>query len=164
MSKTSKKAAVAMITEVATTCERSCQPSARVSTPPVEWPVSFSGCDGECVLCIRETRNYRSQIGDAGSRRLARHQAGYWRSAQDLPWLCQGLCTNYLREMPSHFPGHCLERQHFLFFALGQLFHLLDLVVGELLQLVQRAALFVFGDLFLLHRLLDHLVAVAADI
>src|ERR1035438_194252 len=55
-----------------------------------------------------------------------------------------------------------LELQHFLFLGLAHLFHLLDFVVGELLNLVERALLVVFGDLLVLHRLLDRIVAVAA--
>src|SRR5208283_4635917 len=57
-----------------------------------------------------------------------------------------------------------LEFQHFLLFALAHLFHLLNFVVGELLNFIECAFLVVFGNFLVLNRLLDGLVAVAADV
>src|SRR5713101_4533919 len=57
-----------------------------------------------------------------------------------------------------------LNLHHFLLFAFAHLFHLLDFVVGELLVFFHGALLVVFGDLFVLHRLLDGIVVVATDV
>jgi hypothetical protein len=42
------------------------------------------------------------------------------------------------------------DLHHFFLFALAHLFHLLDFVVGELLDLLERLLLVVFGDLLVL--------------
>src|SRR5690242_14965230 len=53
---------------------------------------------------------------------------------------------------------------HFGFLLFGHLFHALDLFVGQLLDLVEGALLFVLGDLLVLGRLFDQLIAVAPNI
>src|SRR6266567_7879498 len=53
---------------------------------------------------------------------------------------------------------------HFFFFRLAHVFHLLDLAIRQLLDLIHRALLFVLGNLFVLQRFLDRIVAVAADV
>src|SRR5271165_4056905 len=57
-----------------------------------------------------------------------------------------------------------LQLQHFLLFALAHVFHLLDFAVGQLLNFVERALLFVLGNFLVLQRLFDGVVAVAANV
>src|SRR6267143_3199134 len=57
-----------------------------------------------------------------------------------------------------------LDLHHFLLLHLAHVFHLLDLIVGELLDLVEGPLPFVFGDLLVLHRLLDGVIAIAANV
>src|SRR5215472_7861112 len=57
-----------------------------------------------------------------------------------------------------------LQLEHLFLLRLAHLFHFLDLVIGQLLDLVERALLIVFGNLFVLHRLLDGVIAVTANI
>src|SRR5271154_3486009 len=53
---------------------------------------------------------------------------------------------------------------YFFLFPFAHLFHLLDLVIGELLDLVDGALLIVFGNFLVFHGLLDAVVAVAANV
>src|ERR1035438_4200796 len=57
-----------------------------------------------------------------------------------------------------------LELQNFFFFGFAHLFHLLDFVVGEFLDFVERALLVVLGNFLVFQRLLDGVVAVATDV
>src|ERR1700691_1746974 len=57
-----------------------------------------------------------------------------------------------------------LDLHHFLFFAFAHLFHLLDFVIGKLLDLVDCPLFIVFGDFLVFHCLLDAVVAIAANV
>src|SRR5260370_12313370 len=67
--------------------------------------------------------------------------------------------TNDQRPTPVLFDFH-----DFFFFRFAHLFHLLDFVVSELLNLFHGAFFFVFSDLLVLQRFLNGIVAVAADV
>src|SRR5579864_3513356 len=57
-----------------------------------------------------------------------------------------------------------LNFHDFFFLGFAHLFHLLDLIVSELLDLFQRAALVIFRDFFVFQRLFDLIVTIAADV
>src|SRR3954452_17962840 len=72
------------------------------------------------------------------------------------------LSKDGLNMPPGQRPASHLH--HFLLFTPRELFHPLDLFIGQLLNLIQRALLLVLGDPLLLRRLLARLVADAACI
>src|SRR5258708_28107866 len=75
------------------------------------------------------------------------------------------ICVHLRNQRQMFLVFALVSNRHQLFlFGLRHLFHLFDLVVGQLLDFIEGLALLVFADLFILHRLLDGLVAVAADI
>src|SRR5258705_9001057 len=57
-----------------------------------------------------------------------------------------------------------LNLHHFFLFGLAHLFHLLDLVVSQLLDFIHGPLSVVFGNVLVLHRLLDRIVAVTTDV
>src|SRR5215469_12525182 len=71
-----------------------------------------------------------------------------------------GVSTRWVRKRRSR--SALLQFHHFLLFRLAHLFHLLDLAIGQLLNLIQGALLFVFGNLLVLQRLLDGVVSITA--
>src|SRR5689334_17122981 len=72
------------------------------------------------------------------------------------------LCAKRSARLPLYIPGHngvakdqrpttvLLNFHHFFFFGLAHVFHLLDFVVGQLLDLPGRALVFVFSDFLIL--------------
>src|ERR1700740_2884539 len=54
-----------------------------------------------------------------------------------------------------------LQLQNFLLFRLAHLFHLLNLVVSQLLNLIQRPLLFIFRNLLILERFFDRVISIA---
>src|SRR5260370_15259298 len=60
--------------------------------------------------------------------------------------------------------GPLLDFQDLFLFGPGRLVQLAHVSVGHLLDLVVRAAVFVFGDDLVFEEFLDRLIAVAADI
>src|SRR5258708_34231315 len=74
------------------------------------------------------------------------------------------ICVHLRNQRQMFLVFALVSNRHQLFlFGLRHLFHLFDLVVGQLLAFIEGLALLVFAVLFILHRLLDALVAVAAS-
>src|SRR5271165_2306434 len=73
--------------------------------------------------------------------------------------LCGDVNSSTTEVTEDHRGRGLLDFHDFFFFGLAHLFHLFDFVVGELLDLVERALLFVFGDLLVFEGLLDGVVA-----
>src|ERR1700734_4572723 len=74
-------------------------------------------------------------------------------------WTAFLFCAEFRRAEPT-----ALDLHDFGFLLFGHLFHFFDFFVGELLDLVEGALLFVFGNLFIFGGFFDEIVAVAADV
>src|SRR3954463_5106080 len=64
----------------------------------------------------------------------------------------------------NRYHSYLLQLQDFLFLRLAHLFHLLDLVVGQLLNFIEGSLLVVLSDLLVFESLLDSVIAITTNV